>query len=267
MKIPEFDNRKDRIKFVVENKDKLLAAKQADMKRADGIAVSTYTQPVVASKAMLGRGDDQDILKVSVIINTTNWFDSHGDVHLDGIWNKSLKENKFLMFLQEHDIYSFKKIIADGEDLKAYTKKFKFRDLGFDADGVTEALVFDAVIRSKRNEFMFEQYKNGYVRNHSVGMRYVKVSLAVDDDDEPAYKTVWDKYYPLIGNKEAAKEAGYFFAVHEAKIIEGSAVPLGSNTLTPTLEPAMTTPEEKTEPSPDTLQKALRETIKSVFNN
>ena len=82
---------------------------------------------------------------------------------------------------------------------------------------------------------MLDQYANGWVKNHSVGMYYVKMDIAVNDEDSPAYFDAWKKYYPQIANKEVADDRGYFFYVLEAKCMEGSAVPMGSNTATPTL--------------------------------
>jgi hypothetical protein len=95
---------------------------------------------------------------------------------------------------------------------------------------------------------MLNQYANGWVKNHSVGMRYVKLDLAINSEAEwnKEEKAVWDKYYSLIANKDVADEKGYFWAVTEAKIIEGSAVVMGSNSATPTLN-------NKQEPSDDTL--------------
>ena len=90
---------------------------------------------------------------------------------------------------------------------------------------------------------MFERYKNKKVKNHSVGMQYVKLMLAINSDDYPTEKEIWDKYYPAIANKKAADDAGFFWAIKEAKALEGSAVPLGSNFATPTLEPDNTTPK------------------------
>ena len=162
-----------------------------------------------------------------------NVMDSHSDVHLKGIWNKSLKEQKNLYLLQEHQM-KFDKIISD--EVKASVDVMSFRDLGSNLQGTTEALIFDVGL-DKRNAFMFGQYAKGYVKNHSVGMRYVKIDMAVNSDDKWATeeKEVWDKHIDEIANKEQAEELGYFFAVSEAKIIEGSAVPIGSNTITPTL--------------------------------
>ena len=85
---------------------------------------------------------------------------------------------------------------------------------------------------------MFNQYRKGYVLNHSVGMRYVKIYLCIDSE-EASYsseKANWDKYYSQVVNKDVADEKGYFWAVTEAKVIEGSAVVKGSNCATPVME-------------------------------
>ena len=142
------------------------------------------------------------------------------------------------MHLQEHKSHSFEAIISDGDDLTAYTKDMDWRELGVDATGKTEALIFDSVVKRERNPFMFKQYSNGYVTNHSVGMQYVKLSLAVNSDEEEMQeeKQVWDKYINEIVNKDSVEKQGYFWAIHEAKVLEGSAVPMGSNWITPTLD-------------------------------
>ncbi len=183
-----------------------------------------------------------DMYKVRVVINTTNIMDNHCDVHYPGLWGKSLKENSMIMHLQEH-MRSFKCIIADGDDLKAYTKNYTWKELGYDFEGKTEALVFDSTIKragkKARCEFMYEQYLSGYVKNHSVGMMYVKMILCINEPDDEYYGAefeAWEKYYPDVVNKDFADEKGFFWIHKEAKAIEGSAVPLGSNYATPTLD-------------------------------
>ena len=44
-----------------------------------------------------------------------------------------------------------------------------------------------------------------------------------------------NRYIDFIPNADEAKEDGMFWAVTEAKVIEGSSVVIGSNTITPTL--------------------------------
>jgi hypothetical protein len=100
-----------------------------------------------------------------------------------------------------------------------------------------EVLIYDVEIKRQRNEFMFNQYKNGYVLNHSVGMRYVKIYFCYNTEDAEYSqdKENWNKYYPILLNPEEADKNGYFWAIVEAKNIEGSAVVKGSNGLTPVL--------------------------------
>jgi heme/copper-type cytochrome/quinol oxidase subunit 1 len=93
----------------------------------------------------------------------------------------------------------------------------------------------DTNIKRSYNEKVFEAYLTGEIDQHSVGMQYVKVEMAVNDPDFKEEFAAWNKYYPLIGNQKDAEEQGFFFAVKEAKLIEISAVLEGSNRLTNTL--------------------------------
>lgn len=251
------------IEEIVKNKASIIAQKKAAMKYADGCAYGNLEQGVMVSKDAIDTAN-LDKIEVKAAINTTNILDSHGDVHIDGLWSKSLKENKMIMHLQEHKL-DFKSIIADGKDLKASVKKMTFKELGFKFDGETQVLFFESIVKSDRNPYMFKQYADGNVKNHSVGMRYVKIFLAVNDEDYKEGKAIWDKYYPTIANKEDADEKGYFWAVTEAKVVEGSAVPIGSNQVTPTLEinePTKVT-QSKIEPEQSTQRKTIIHILKS----
>jgi hypothetical protein len=129
-----------------------------------------------------------------------------------------------------------------------------WKELGYKYEGDTEALIFDCTIVKERNEYMAEQYAKGRVKQHSVGMQYVKLSLCMNSESkwDKEEKENWDKYYPQVANKDEADRYGYFWAVTEAKCIEGSAVPLGSNFATPTIsiEPVGSTQSsEPTEPT------------------
>jgi hypothetical protein len=250
--IPSYKNKKELFDFLVKNKDVLIAQKKAVTKHADGIGVC-FPESQTIKEIYKGNNPIEkvpDDYEVMVVMNTTNFLDSHLDVHIPGLWKKTLNENKFLMHLQEHSM-KFDKIISEGDDLKAFTKQMSFKELGFDYEGTTEALIFDSILKKAnkepRNSFMAEQYSKGYVKNHSVGMRYVKIVMAINDEDYGAEYEAWEKYFSQISNKEFAEEKGFFWAVKEAKLIEGSAVPLGSNMITPTLDNNM-----KNEPSTDT---------------
>lgn len=178
---------------------------------------------------------DEDTIKVKVVLSTTNYLDSHSDVHIAGIWKKTLRENRNILHLQEHQM-TFDHIIADDDDVNVYTKMMSWKDLGFAYSGETEALIMESIIRRDVNPFMFKLYKQNKVKNHSVGMYYMKLLLAVNNNNMKEEKSNWDNYYPLIVNPEVADEKGYFWVIKEAKLVEGSAVVRGSNPTTSTLE-------------------------------
>jgi hypothetical protein len=276
MTIPNFENKSDLFKFLKENKSALIAEKKYNVKHSDSI-VFNYTEPNKAftTKEETDTNLDPNKLKISVVINTTNLMDSHSDVHIPGIWNKSVNESKNLYLLQEHKM-QFDKIITD--NIKPSVKLFNWADLGFnELQGQTQALVFDAVIDSERNKFMFEQYLKGYVKEHSVGMAYVNLYLCVNSEDKyyREERENWDKYINQVANPDKANENGYFWAVTEAKIIEGSAVVKGSNYATPVLtieqsknnEAGNNATSKNNEPSDADTQTNKTESIYYLLNN
>lgn len=264
--IPKDLKGKDLFEFLMTNKSILVAQKKFELKRADAVF---YSSMFVNEKGDITKAnelvtEDLNVLKVRSVINTTNLMDSHSDVHIPGLWKKSLSENKQLFLLEEHKM-SFRGIITD--EIKAFTKKMSWRDLGLDADGVTEALIFDNTIKRIRNEFMFDQYKQGNVKNHSVGMRYVDLELAINDPDYKQEFANWNKYIDDIVNRDEAEAQGFFWPVKEAKCIEGSAVPLGSNWVTPTLDNNMKhsqstekEPLKSTSEQPRSMSDAIKQT-------
>jgi hypothetical protein len=246
-----FKSKEDLFRFLKENKSQLVSEKKFEMKRADAVffAAHSINEKGEAEKEEAENVQSlllKDRITVRAVINTTKLLDSHEDVHIDGLWKKSIKELKSVYHLQEHQM-KFDHVISD--EVKASTKKMSWKDLGAELPGDTEALLFDSQIEKSRNPFMFDQYVRGYVKNHSVGMRYVQLSLCINSSEKyyREEKDNWDKYIVEVANKEDAENNGYFWAVTEAKLIEGSAVLRGSNWATPTQS------VKETEPPLDTL--------------
>jgi len=232
IEIPSFQDKTDLFDWLITNKSALMAQKKAAIKQADAFS---YAVPLVNERGEACKAEtisaDATKIKVRSIINTTKLLDSHSDVHIDQLWNKSLKESKDFYLVKEHD-FCFAGIISD--QVKAFAKQMSWKELGFDFEGNTQALVFDSVIDKAESPMMFDKYKTGKVKNHSVGMRYVELKFCINDERYEAEKSNWDKYITQVANKEDAEAQGYFWAVTEAKIIEGSAVIRGSNFATPT---------------------------------
>ncbi len=254
--IPNFDTKEELFDFLIENKALLTQQKKSMTKHADSILTVGSDN---IGKAAAPINPDATELQAKVVINTTNILDSHSDVHIKGIWNKALKENKNLYLLQEHQM-SFDKVISS--EVKASAQMMSFKELGFpQLKGEAQALVFDTTISKDVNPYMFKLYANGRVKEHSVGMQYVKIALAINSEEEgrEEAKAVWDKYIDQVANKQDAEKQGFFWAVTEAKFHEGSAVLMGSNSVTPTMsveskdneQPLKNTGQEQ-KPSEDT---------------
>lgn len=185
------------------------------------------------------------------VINTTLWMDSHLDVHLNGIWDRSIDQNRGkLYYVESHDL-SPGKVIAWPENVTAFTQMLEWSDLGRNIEGKTQALIYEISKDNIELETARKVVENKRDIENSVRMQYVKIRLAINDDGEDwkENKATWDEVYPQIANKEMADEYGYFWAVDEAKIFkEGSMVLAGSNEMTPIIY-------EKTEPGVATSEK------------
>lgn len=257
----EFATKEELYKYLKDNLVKLKADKRAEFKKADGlnfVSVRVSPDKDIAFKddSVISEEVGQGEIKVRVAINTTNFIDSHRDLHIPGLWKKSLSETKSGTHLKSH-VRDFEYVIADGADCRVYTKTMNWTDLGYEYAGQTQVLIHDSVIKSIRNPFMFEQYSNGWVKQHSVGMRYVDLFMCINSEEKyyAEEKANWDKYYPMAVNPEVADEFGYFWAVTTAKYVEGSAVVFGSNSATPTLSVKTSAPQTTPEQEPESTQK------------
>jgi hypothetical protein len=234
--IPSFQDKAELFKWLHANKSALIAQKKSAVKYADAITYSPSfifeDETKVAWKAdNTTIPQDATQLKIRAIINTTKIMDSCSDVHIDGLWTKSIKETKDNYLVNQHD-FSFEGILSD--NVKVSAMQMSWQDLGFNYPGFTQALVYDAIFDKSDNPLMFDKYRTGKVKQHSVGMRYIKIDMAINAELYPTEKDVWDKYIGLVVNQQDTIDQGYFWAVTEAKNIEGSAVVRGANFATPT---------------------------------
>lgn len=245
--LPKFEDKKSLFNYLVENKTDLIAHKKSMPIFSDVISLKTnrIEKTGFSEKANNPIAEDVDVLRVKVVANTANWMDSHNDVLLSNSWNKSIQERKnFIPHLHDHKHELSAKV---GEVVDIFGQDLSFSELGIKGVGTTQALVFITDIMKSYNEKVFNQYKMGRVNQHSIGLQYIKISLAINDSEYKDEFAVWEKYADNLINKEQAESKGFFFAVQEIKLIENSAVLFGSNEITPTLDNNL-----KIEPSADT---------------
>ena len=271
-----FESKTDMFQALVENMPSILTLKKDAFKEADTFSYSVIEaikddEVVKANKPVMN--SDKTELKVKVVMNTTGLLDSHGDVHIKDIWKRTLSQSNNKIHLQEHK-KEFDKVIA--YDSNAYVSNLAWKTLGANFEGTTQALIFESTVKEGQNKEMFKAYRDANVTNHSVGMRYVDTRYCINSEEDWAkdYKSNWDKYYPMVANKEDADARGYFMAVLEAKLVEGSAVLFGSNSITPTIDNNMKseldspskieeeeTTKEPEETTPETPQEEQKRTL------
>ena len=99
----KFETKEELFTALRENKADLIATKKMQLKQADSVfQVMPDVIKTNSNKAEEQTQDNVNRLKAELVINTTNIMDSHSDVHLKGIWNKTVKEQKNIYLLQEH---------------------------------------------------------------------------------------------------------------------------------------------------------------------
>lgn len=235
--IPENITGKQLYSFLVKNKPTLIAQKKSIMKRTDPVHIQPSLYIYKDSKVVKAEADvvaeDTDTLRAKVVANTANWCDSHRDVLIRDCWAKSIKEKQGLVpHLHDH-IHMLGAQV--GDVVSFYSMDMSLRDLNVDKDGTTQVLVFETDIQKSYNEQVFKLYKAKKVKQHSIGLYYVKLELCINDADYKEEFAAWNKYVDFVINREYVDELGYFWAVTEIKLLENSAVLFGSNELTPTL--------------------------------
>jgi len=228
------DELKSRFRDLVKNKAKYIALKKAESKACD-VVEAVFDTDYAVSKMIISSKDDnmeEGIIKRTIVGNTYGWMDSHKDVHIPGIFTKSINENKNMFHLHDHE---FKINSEVGDPIKTYEQTVPLKALGIDKRGTATALLMDSAIKREYNSKIFNKYLAGKINQHSVGMIYVKMYLCVNDDEFKEEYANWKNYIPYVINEDDALENGYFWAVTEAKLIEISCVLAGSNVLTPTM--------------------------------
>lgn len=214
----------------------IVALKKAAIKESDSIIYTPKSSIVTKSDDMQQPGDFKLGDHLYPVINSCMIMDSHSDVHLDGIWNKSVSQQAGkIYYIINHDL-EIGKVIAYPKDVEMMIQRISWRELNQPYEGDTECLVFKARTSKASNEDFIKAIEEGYEIEGSVRMQYVDIQLAMmsNDPDYAEENALFNQWLPKIVNKEAVIEQGYYWPVSEAKIYkEGSAVLCGSNSATP----------------------------------
>jgi hypothetical protein len=191
------------------------------------------------------------------IISTTNWFDSHKDVHFDPCFNKTIKDQQGQVYYCADHNLSLQGIVAKKNAITMVKKNIPWSLVGKDYTGTTTALIFEIAEKDVRADAL-DFIKATPDLQNSIRMQYVNIKMGVDSNDK-AYienKAYYDLRINDIANKDEVEKDGYFFGVEELKIHkEGSLVVIGgSNSATSIYIPkeAVTDTSKQIEPLENT---------------
>ena len=267
----DYSTKEELFKALKENKDKIIGIKKKTIYTGyDALHPESSKQIVSNSQIKLKAIDKavtKDLFKDTdyyyFAVNTTNVLDSHNDLHVKGIWNRSAKMQSGKNYLVDTHSLTIKDVIAYPEDVEIFVADIPFKSIGKDYEGNTEALIYkvkkDAVIGTEIKDAI----ESGKTMQASVKMQYVQMEIAMKSDaeeDKEELKT-YNEYKDQIANiSEFKEEPLYFFVQKEAKNIhESSLVPFGSNSATGKInvDSSSGTQQEKETVKPDTSANSL----------
>jgi hypothetical protein len=169
---------------------------------------------------------------VSGIFNSYFYIDGDLDMLLPGAAAKSIKErgvgstkgNK-IKHLKDHDwcqniaridVLDERKVQIDGREVEGIYHESFYPE----SQDSTDLLI---------------KIQEGLYDARSIGFQYGKILLCERDSQNEDFAKNWEANFPLALNPEVAAESGYFWAVKEIVLWEGSDVCFGANELTPLL--------------------------------
>lgn len=239
-------HKKMEIKELLKNQKAIIAEKKKAAKRSHAAFVHVSRQNPVAYK-MQGPGKEGEYLNVKVVGNMCNYIDDENDMVLENAFGSTFDNPKAIKMLHDHSIEVTGMI---GTTEKIYYESFdaaKFWPTTTKRE--CKGLVIEGKVRKDYNYKVFKMYENGDINQHSVSFYYDDVKLAVKTDDPEFSENFenWNKYLSLAINPEVAEQAGYFYVVEKAVLMENSAVLWGSNNATPTLQVTKPEPQRDTQ--------------------
>lgn len=247
--IPEFSDKKQLFSYLKSNQKDIIAKKKAMPIKSEVVSELAYgcVGLTANDKKLVGKsvtkmvGEDSNLkegeLKVDALANMAGWCDSYDDVLIPKCFNKTISSvgasNKQLVYhLKNHDHTT--DAIVGGEVMMS-TRDIDLSVFNIKTDLKTsEGLIGSSIVRRKYCPKTYDLYLDDEIKQHSIGLQYVKIYLCINSEDEEYKEELADykKYYKYVINKDKVDAQGYFWAVVEIKLLEYSAVLWGASELT-----------------------------------
>jgi hypothetical protein len=241
------------------NKELIIKEKKASIYKSCDKGAAVGVKPLKID-AIKGIDIDNDYHYIAV--NTTNVLDSHGDLHVKGLWNKSVKDQQGKNYLLTDHKMELSNVVAKKENVQMFVANIAYSSINKTFMGDTEALIYKVAKSDIINPLAKEWLESKSDIEASVRMQYVNVELALNSTSksDKEEKKVFDTYINEVANKQDFESIDYFWVVKEAKNIgESSLVLAGSNGATGVLNEAAdsTSTNNKIEPLKNTQEKEI----------
>lgn len=271
----DFDSKDELFRALRDNEKEIISAKKAQIYNSKaGESKGAIKVTPINNKIHDGviKGIDFDDDYYYIAVNTTRILDSHEDVSIDGSWNKTAKEQQGKVYLVFNHDFDPTKTIVRKENIEILVATIPFAALNRPYEGETEALIYKFRKDKVISELAKDWLESGDDIEASVRLRYIKLVYAANSDapEDKEFKKNFEKYYPMIANKDDFQEILYFYAILEQQnVLESSLVLAGSNGATGqiTIDNAKNQPSQDTDdnqPEKSTEEKANE--IKEVLN-
>lgn len=231
-----YSTKEELFKDLKDNLDFIIDAKKSKIQKSceKGVSVTCKSLDLLKFTDQL-KGIKIDDNFYYIAVNSTKILDSHDDLHLDGIWNKSIQEQQGKNYLVTDHELEINNVIVRKEHIEMFVAKVPFSLIGKDYEGDTQVLIYKVPKVQVKNPVVKDWLDSGDDIEASVRMQYVTFVLCMDSNhpDDATFKSNYEQYYPLIANKSDFEYIYYFFAIKEAKNVrESSLVVFGSNSAT-----------------------------------
>jgi hypothetical protein len=232
-----FATKEELFKALRVAKKDIIGIKKAQILKSIDKGVSITAKPLEANKlGLVDKNISLDDNHYYIAVNSTRVLDSHKDLHIDGLWNKTVKEQQGKNYLVDTHVMSLGTTIARKENIEIMTATVPFSAIGKSYSGDTEVLIYKVPKNKVINPIAKEWLESGDAIEGSVKMRYTDIDLAMNSnsiEDENELKN-YNDYNTIIANKsDFEDEIDYFWIVKQAQNLhESSLVLIGSNNAT-----------------------------------
>lgn len=247
----DFATKNELFQALFKNQDDFIDLKKSQVYKSceKGSLSIPHSKSAAATKSIEGAQEGF----IYPIVSTTKFMDSHMDVHFDGCFNRTVKNQQGkVKYVLDHEL-RYESVIAWQNDVKMIKQSIDWGVVGKDFDGQTEALIFEINKENIKRKDVLRDIENKVEEfENSIRMVYHKIRLGMNSDlkDHKANKKYFDDRIDSIANKDEVMDLGYFWGVEELGIYKEASLVVagGSNSATSIFESAESTSNKHDSP-------------------